>query len=130
MTGERYVHAIFPNAVEQGRVVAANLLGDDLRYEGSESMNSLKHVGLPVIAVGAKAGDEELRWRDGGALRKVFVSDGRIVGFRLAGDIRGAGVYRALMLKRADVRPFGEGLIDPSFGAGTIALLAQRAVAV
>jgi NADPH-dependent 2,4-dienoyl-CoA reductase/sulfur reductase-like enzyme len=27
MTGKRYVHAIFPNAVEQGRIVAYNLLG-------------------------------------------------------------------------------------------------------
>ena len=55
-------------------------------------MNSLKHLGLPVMAVGAMSGEEELRRRDGDGLRKIFLSDGRIVGFRLVGDIRAAGV--------------------------------------
>jgi len=116
ISGERYVHAIFPNAIEQGLVVAHDLLGADVRYAGAESMNSLKHVGVPLIAVGAPHGEEELRWRQGGALRKIHLTGGRIVGFRLAGDIRGAGVYRSLMLRRADVTPFRRRLLDPGFG--------------
>jgi NAD(P)H-nitrite reductase large subunit len=120
MTGERYVHAIFPNAVAQGQVVADNLLGRDVRYAGSESMNSLKHVGVPVIAVGAQTGDRQLRRRDGASVRKLFLTDGRIVGFRLAGDIRAAGVYRSLMLRRADVTPYGDALVDPGFGVADI----------
>ena len=48
-------------------------------------------------------------------LRKIFLDHGRIVGFRLAGDIRGAGTYRALMLKGTDVSQFGEDLLDPRF---------------
>ena len=55
-TGEAYVHAIFPNAVDQARVVAANMLGGDVAYAGAESMNSLKHLGLPIMAVGAMEG--------------------------------------------------------------------------
>lgn len=125
LTGERYVHAIFPNAVEQGRVVGLNLLGRDTRYEGAESMNSLKHVGLPVIAVGAQSGNEELRYRDGSALRKVFLVDNRIVGFRLTGDISSSGVYRSLMLKRADITPFRRHLVEPGFGIGHIAFAAM-----
>jgi NAD(P)H-nitrite reductase large subunit len=42
--------------------------------------------------------------REDGVLRKLFLEDGRITGFQLAGDIRGAGVYRRLMLSHADVR--------------------------
>jgi NAD(P)H-nitrite reductase large subunit len=122
MTGERYVHAIFPNAVAQAEVVAFNLLGHDVRYEGAESMNSLKHVGLPVMAVGAQDGQETLRYRDGGALRKIFLTDGRIVGFRLTGDARAAGVYRSLMLRHADVSAFGPKLTDPSFGVADLVL--------
>jgi NAD(P)H-nitrite reductase large subunit len=120
MTGEPYVHAIFPNAVAQGNVVAENLLGYDTVYDGAERMNSLKHLGLPVMAVGAREGEEELRWRDGDALRKIFLSDGRIVGFRLAGDIRAAGIYRSLMLRRVDVRSFGRRLLDPRFCSTTL----------
>jgi nitrite reductase (NADH) large subunit len=121
-SGERYVHAIFPNAVAQAKVVALNLLGRETRYPGAESMNSLKHLGLPVMAVGAMRGEEELRSRHGSALRKIFLSGGRIVGFRLAGDISAAGVYHALMLRRADIRPIGKRLLDPQFSVGALTL--------
>jgi NADPH-dependent 2,4-dienoyl-CoA reductase/sulfur reductase-like enzyme len=127
LTGRQYVHAIFPNAVAQARVVAMNLLGYDTVYPGSETMNSLKHLGLPVMAVGAMKGEEELRSRHGNVLRKIFLSDGRIVGFRLAGDISAAGVYRSLMIRRADVRPIAKHLLDPRFGAGALALEAAAA---
>lgn len=120
MTGERFVHAIFPNAVAQGRAVAHHLLGFDAPYEGAESMNSLKHLGVPVMAVGAGSGEQELRWRRGEVLRKVFLDGGRIVGFRLAGDVRGAGVYRSLMLRHADVSRFGSRLAEPCFGTAAL----------
>ena len=58
ITGERALHGNFPNAVAQGRVVAYNLLGWDIRYEGADSMNSLKHLGLPLIAMGQMEGEE------------------------------------------------------------------------
>jgi NAD(P)H-nitrite reductase large subunit len=129
MTGERYVHAIFPNAVAQGRVAALNLLGCDTPYEGAESMNSLKHLGVPVMAVGAQSGGEELRWRSGGTLRKVFLDEGRIVGFRLAGDIRKAGFYRSLMLRGVDVTPLRQHLLDPRFGVGELVFPTARRAA-
>ena len=121
LTGERYVHAIFPNAVAQGNVVAERLAGFDSVYEGAESMNSLKHLGMPVMAVGRKSGSEVRRWRVDDTLRKVFVEDGRVVGFRLAGDTSGAGVLRSLMLKQADVSAFVDQLAEPSFGIADIA---------
>ncbi len=115
MSGERYVHAIWPNATAQGAVVGRDMLGFSADYEGAERMNSMKHLGLPIMAVGESTGSEVLRRRDGDKLRKIFLDDGRIVGFRLAGDTRGAGTYRALMLKGTDVSGFGEDLLDPRF---------------
>jgi NAD(P)H-nitrite reductase large subunit len=122
MTGEHYVHAIFPNAVAQGAVVARNLLGDDVVYEGAESMNSLKHLGVPIVAIGAMAGEELLRWTDGTSIRKLWISDGRIAGCRLAGDISGVGLYRSMMLRGDDVRGYGRRLVGPCFGLGDVAL--------
>jgi NAD(P)H-nitrite reductase large subunit len=122
LTGERYVHAIFPNAIEQGQIVAQNLLGYDVVYEGAERMNSLKHLGLPIMAVGEMSGAEELRWRHGDNLRKIFLNEGRIVGFRFAGDISGAGVYRSLMLRHVDVTKLKDRLLSPRFGIGQIVL--------
>ncbi len=115
MSGEHFVHAIFPNAINQGRVVAEQLMGFETLYEGAETMNSLRHLGVPVMAVGELAGDAEAVRSTADSLRRIVLRDGCIVGFRLAGDIRGAGVYRSLMLRRIDVGAYGEGLADPAF---------------
>jgi NAD(P)H-nitrite reductase large subunit len=123
ITGERYVHAIFPNAVAQGQTVAYNLLGWDTVYEGADSMNSLKHLGLPVMAVGLMEG-EELRVREDGNLRKVFLQDDRIVGFRLTGDISSAGIYLSLMNRGENVAAFKSRLLDPGFGMGYVEQMA------
>jgi len=121
VTGERFIHAIWPNAIAQGKVVAERILGYGVRYEGAEIMNSLKHLGLPLIAAGAVAGDRELRSSHHGVLRKIILDHDRIVGFRLAGDLRAAGAYRSLMLRKVDIRPFERELLDPNFGLGRLA---------
>jgi nitrite reductase (NADH) large subunit len=120
LTGERYVHAIFPNAVAQGQVAAHSILGYGIPYEGADRMNSLKHLGVPVMAVGYAEGDEVLRrrWRDN--LRTLYLKDGRLVGFQLVGDISAAGVLRSLMNKQEDVRPLLPWLLAPSFGMGQV----------
>ena len=115
-SGERFVHAIWPNARAQGEVVARDILGYTTDYQGAERMNSMKHLGLPIIAAGETSGEQVLRLRQGDRLRKVFLTRGKIVGFQLAGDIRGAGTYRALMLRKSDVSQFGDELLDPRFG--------------
>lgn len=123
LTGQRYIYGNFPNAVAQGRVVAGNLLGWDVSYEGADGMNSLKHLGLPVMAVGQMEG-EELRAQSGESVRKIYLRGGRIVGFRLLGDIKGAGIYRSLMNRRLDVTAFKRRLLEPGFGMGYIEGLA------
>jgi nitrite reductase (NADH) large subunit len=125
--GERYAHAIFPNAVAQGQVAAYNLLGFDLPYEGAESMNSLKHLGLPIVAVGAMEGDEVLRARRGETLRKVYLKDNQIVGFRLVANLGAAGVLRSLMIRRANVEPIKDRLLEPNFGVGYLYSVSQSA---
>ena len=121
LTGERFVHAIFPNAVAEGEIAASNLLGANLKYDGAESMNSLKHLGIPIVAMGTTdEPDEVLRWESGSALRSVYLRNDTIIGAQLAGNIQAAGVYRSLMLRRADVSSFGRGLVEPGFGMGSV----------
>ncbi|MBN2126178.1 MAG: NAD(P)/FAD-dependent oxidoreductase [Deltaproteobacteria bacterium] len=124
VSGERYVHAIFPNAVAQGRLAAQNISGLEIPYEGADNMNSLKHLGLPVIAAGLMEGEELRAMRDG-ALRKVYLQDERIVGFRLAGDLGSAGIYRTLMNRKINTRAFKHRLLDPGFGMGMIQGMAR-----
>jgi NAD(P)H-nitrite reductase large subunit len=121
LTGERFVHAIFPNAVAEGEIAASNLLGANLKYDGAESMNSLKHLGIPIVAMGTTdEPDEVLRWESGSALRSVYLRNNTIIGAQLAGNIQAAGVYRSLMLRRADVSSFGRGLVEPGFSMGSV----------
>lgn len=124
LTGEHYVHAIFPNAVEQARIVAGNVLGEETVYEGAEAMNSLKHLGVEVIAAGTHRDRESISHHASGVLRKLFLEDGRIVGYSLVGDTHAAGVYRSLMLRRVDIRPFANHILDPRPGAAWLASIA------
>jgi NAD(P)H-nitrite reductase large subunit len=121
LTGRRYVHAIFPNAVAQAPIAAATLLGRDVRYQGAEAMNSLKHLGVPIVAMGTiDEPDEVLRWQRDRNLRSIYLRDGRVVGVQLAGDIRAAGVYRSLMMRRTHVGQYGQRLVEPGFGMADV----------
>lgn len=127
LTGERYVHAIFPNAVAQGRVAGINAVGGDARYEGAESMNSLKHLGVPVIAMGTtRDPDQVLRSQNGASLRSVYLRDGCIIGAQVAGDTHVAGLYHSLMLNRRNVEGYGERLVDPSFSMAELVWQSAR----
>jgi NAD(P)H-nitrite reductase large subunit len=92
-------------------------------------MNSLKHLGLPLMAVGQMEG-EELCLRREGLLRKIYLKDDRIVGFRLTGDVSGAGIYRSLMNKQADVGLFKHRLLERGFGMGVIEGRARAALSI
>lgn len=121
LTGDRLVHAIFPNAVEQGRVAGMNMAGYPTSYAGAERMNSLKHLGLPILAVGEKHGDTVLNNRSGNTFRTIYLLGNRVVGFQLVGDIHPAGVLHALLIQQRDVSPFVDKLLDPNFGEGMAA---------
>jgi NAD(P)H-nitrite reductase large subunit len=127
LTGEPYVHAIFPNAVAQGRIVGLNLLGHDVAYEGAERLNSLKHLGIPIVAAGLKEGDEVLRARWDGTRRTLYLQDNRLVGFQLVDDMRVAGVLQALLVRRQDLRPLKDQLLRPTFAQGTVVASALAA---
>ena len=120
LTGEAYVHAIFPNAVEQGRVVGLNLTGFGVRYEGAERMNSLKHLGLPILAAGLKDGDEVLHGRVDGGWRTLYLRQERLVGYQLVGDVRAAGALRSLLNRQQPLGRLKDRLMDYSFGQGSL----------
>lgn len=119
LTGKRYVHAIFPNAIFQGRLVAQRILGWDVSYEGAENMHSLKHLGIRIIAAGITEGEAMCIRRDN-ILKKLYLSDNRIVGFQLVGDIKSAGIYRTLMNKKIDIKHIRDKLLDKGFAMGYI----------
>ncbi|HUX04506.1 MAG TPA: FAD-dependent oxidoreductase [Acidimicrobiales bacterium] len=121
LTGKRFVHANFPNAVGQAKIAARNLLGAGFAYDGAEAMNSLKHLGIPIVAMGTlEEPDEIVRWRANGVLRSVYLRGATITGVQLAGDITSAGLYRSLMLRRADVSAYRDLLATPTLSVADV----------
>lgn len=85
-TGRPEVHAIQPTAVEHGRVAGANMAGQNVRYDGSLSMNILELVKLQAVSFGL--------WRDDGHEATVVSNPSRPLyrklvweGDRIAGAI-------------------------------------------
>jgi NAD(P)H-nitrite reductase large subunit len=111
LSGERVVHAIWPTAIDQGRVAGANLAGDDQTYPGSLSWNVTELFGLTMASVGEfreKPGWEPIVFRNDAAntYRKLLLEDGRIVGAVVIGHashVQDLGVVQAMMRRRTDV---------------------------
>lgn len=57
-SGERRVHAIQPTATDHGRIAAANMAGEDVRYAGSLTMNILAALGLEACSFGLWQGGD------------------------------------------------------------------------
>ena len=88
--GPREIHALWPTAVEQGRVAGANLAGAGLSYAGSLSMNVTEMFGLTVASLGRfveDEGDEVFESRDLAGIRylKLVSPGGGARGRDLAG---------------------------------------------
>jgi nitrite reductase (NADH) large subunit len=124
VSGERYVHGNFPNAIAQAQVAAFDILGWGVSYPGADNMNSLKHLGIRMIVAGRGTG-EEIRVKKGESIRKIYLQNNRIVGFKLMGDISCAGIYRTLMNNKTDVSPFRDRLLNRGFGSGYLESVAS-----
>jgi NAD(P)H-nitrite reductase large subunit len=125
LRGEPWINALWPCAVEQGRVAALNMLNQEIVYRGSMRQNSVQFFGVPVISaglavltpgpLGGRPGehDETLESQPApGIYRKIFLKDETIVGFVLVGDVQAAGVLRILMERRVNVAPVKEELLE------------------
>lgn len=133
--GRSSVNALWPVAVEQGKIAGANMAGESINYEGSLGMNSIEFFGLPVISLGIykikeqeSSGFEELKISDvknnlypalarkGGVYKKLILKDNLLVGAILVGDIKNSGILLRLIKERIDVSSFKSRLLKADFG--------------
>jgi nitrite reductase (NADH) large subunit len=120
LLGLRMINAIWPNAVEQGRIAAYNILGISKRFEGSDIVNIIDIFGTPVVAMGYMKSElknpEEIviQARD---YFKLLVKDNRILGFQGIGKraLRYGGLIHSLMKSQADI-----GKIKPDLEKGKL----------
>jgi len=112
-------YAIWPNAVEQGRVAALNMAGIHTIYEGAEVVNVLDVFGTPVIAMGGTSetidGCVGMVRATPGAYRKLLLKDNRIMGLQFVGDVKNSGPLYSFMKKGTDVGTMKDRLLYDNF---------------
>jgi len=100
-TGDRRVHAIWPTAVEHGRVAGRNMVGVDTQYRGSLLMNVLETARLSSASFGRWADDQleatVAEDRSGHVYRKLLWSGDRLAGAILVGNVYDAGAVKGLI---------------------------------
>jgi nitrite reductase (NADH) large subunit len=115
-------------AYEQARVLARHLAGDAAMYGGSVVATNLKVSGVSVFSAGdfmGVDGGETILLNDarGGTYKKLVISDGRLIGAVLIGDVADALWYLELIRGRepiAGIRKammFGRSLALPAKAA-------------
>jgi NAD(P)H-nitrite reductase large subunit len=106
LSGEKTYFAIWPAAVEQGRLAGANMAGQARHYGGLLSQNTFYVGGTRIIAGGlVRPGDESCELhiqfdKSSQRYRRLVVKDGCLVGVILVGQVEDAGVYLNLIYNR------------------------------
>lgn len=131
ITGETGIHALWPIAVEEGRIAGLNMAGEKAVYDGSMGMNAVEFFGLPLVSMGLarpKEGLEELTCEDKARniYKKVVLKGNVIVGMIFVGDIRSAGVIGGLIKNRIDISSVKDALLDERFDFAKIAGLVKE----
>jgi nitrite reductase (NADH) large subunit len=115
-------------AYEQARVLAGHLAGRTAAYGGSVVATNLKVSGVAVFSAGdfmGAAGSEAIVLNDlrGGTYKKLVISDGRLTGAVLVGDVGDALWYLELIRNRQPIAAirkvmmFGRSLANQSEAA-------------
>jgi len=102
LTGERQINAIQPNAVEQGRIAALNMVGDDTNFVGSLAMNVLDTLGLISCSFGqwqGEAGGQGVELVDEQNYRYLSLQfgDDQLIGATAIGWTNHVGAMRGLI---------------------------------
>jgi len=131
LTRERTVHAIWPNASEQGRVAGFNMAGQERSYPGSLAMNAVDFYGTPVMAVGnvrprEEGFEEVVDYRpERGLYRKMVLREGKLAGLLVVGEMRGTGAALALIKAGVPVEEIRELIMSDEFDYAKIVRLVK-----
>jgi NAD(P)H-nitrite reductase large subunit len=123
----RWVNAIWPEAVQQGRIAGMNMAGRRVVHRGSLSRNVIRIFGMDVMTAGwvnppPDEGFDVLHHTDcrTGAYRRLVFRGDRLVGMTLVNDIEQGGVLMALIQQETPVPKPREILLGRSFQVGQL----------
>lgn len=116
-TGEKTVNAIQPNAVDQGRIAAHNMVGRPTTFNGGIAMNVLDVGGLVSSSFGrwwGADGGEHVELVDDKAWKylRLEFKDDVLVGATTVGYTRHVGILRGLIQKQVALGEWKDKLLQ------------------
>lgn len=127
LRGEPWVNAIWPVAVEQGKIAGANMAGRPVEYPGSMGRNVMRVMGLDVLSGGlASVEDGDGLWSLSRIeprkrlYRKLVLRGGTLVGATMIGAIEQGGVLLSTIQRGEPLRVDPERLLEPCFNFATL----------
>jgi len=137
---QSFINAIWPMAVEQGRIAGLNMAGQDRQYAGSVRMNSIGNfIGIPAMSMGVTRTDEcsyvdedchfqEVKKRTKNTYKKIILKNGCIVGaiFIGVGQTQRCGIISILLRRQIEVSDYIQTLISNNLSFMDILPLLRR----
>ena len=118
----RWVNAIWPEAVSQGRIAGANMTGRPMSYKGSLSRNVLRILSLDVMTMGQVNPPDTAEYEvicSGGKgckiYRKLVFRENILTGAVLINDIEQGGIFMNLIQNEIPLNFPKRVLSQPSF---------------
>jgi len=133
-----WINAIWPCAVEQGRIAGLNMADRKTLYEGSFRRNSIGNfIGVPAISMGVTHADactecaqgddfQEITRRTKETYRKLILRNGRLVGAILVGQTQKAGLFSILIKRKVNVSNYISILMDKTLNFMDLLPLIRR----
>ncbi len=98
-------HALWPVAVEQGKIAGANMAGGGIEYPEETSRNIITIFGKIIFTGGISTEDKFEAYKEhlAGEYRKILIHNDKLVGFVFIGEVDSPGVYLFVMKNKIDV---------------------------
>jgi len=137
---QTFVNAIWPMAVEQGRIAGLNMAGQDKQYSGSVRMNSIGNfIGIPAMSMGVTRTEEcsyvdeechfqEIKKRTKSTYKKIILKNGCIVGaiFIGVGQTQRCGIISIPLRRQINVSDYIQALMSNNLSFMDVLPLLRR----
>jgi NADPH-dependent 2,4-dienoyl-CoA reductase/sulfur reductase-like enzyme len=103
-SGKSYVMALWPPAVEQGKVAALNMVGLETTYPGTLPGNVVEVFNTTFVSIGSLEG-EKINMEKGGRISRFTANKkGRVVGCQLVENIDDAGHISSFIKRGGNIK--------------------------
>ena len=116
LTGKQTISAIWPNAIDQGRVAGANLAGLDTAYPGTNAINIININKQPVVSMGKIPTNTPAEtYQNASVIRRLYLDNNRVIGFESIGETHNLGFIWSCITKRTDISLIKDRILKDNF---------------